>query len=260
VYDGPENDADVLRASVADPARFEALFDRHFGAIFRYVGRRLGRQAAEDVAAEVFLRAFESRARYDLSCANARPWLFGIAANLMRRSRRTEERRLRAFARQPAEPAAAPDDADGRLDSLDWQATRPHLARALERLRADEREVLLLVAWADLTYDEVAEALSIPVGTVRSRLHRARVRMARDLEPEQMGATRDEGGAGVAGGEHEPPGTRDSRDAYTKRGVQGARDIHEAPIRRGKPEVNGTHMTAPYPVAVKEDLRWTTSI
>jgi RNA polymerase sigma-70 factor (ECF subfamily) len=223
VHDGSDNDANVMRASVADPARFQTLFDRHFEAIFRYAGRRLGRQAAEDVAAEVFLRAFEVRGRYDLSYPDARPWLFGIAANVMRRSRRTEERRLKAFARQAAEPPAAPDDADSRLDS---QATRPQLAGGLARLRAAEREVLLLVAWADFTYDEVARALDIPVGTVRSRLHRARARMSSELGLEQ------------------PCEAHEARDA---RGARDPRHTHD------------THMTAPEAVAVKEDLRWTTS-
>ena len=231
MHDWPDSDADVMRASVDDPARFEALFERHFATIFRYVGRRLGRQAAEDVSAEVFLQAFEVRDRYDLRYPDARPWLFGIAANVMRRRRRTEERRLRALARQPVEPAArvaggypvaAMDAALGRLDS---RAARPRLAGALERLRADEREVLLLVAWADLTYDEVARALAIPVGTVRSRLHRARARMSEEL------GTSDE---------------LDSRGDFAGHG-----------------DLDHTITVAPAPariVAPKEDVRWTTSI
>ena len=230
MHDWPDSDADVMRASVDDPARFEALFERHFETIFRYVGRRLGRQAAEDVSAEVFLQAFEVRDRYDLRYPDARPWLFGIAANVMRRRRRTEERRLRALARQPAEPAArgaagdpaaAPDDALSRLDS---RAARPGLARALARLRADEREVLLLVAWGDLTYDEVARALAIPIGTVRSRLHRARARMSKEL-----GTSSD---LGTSSG----PGARTGLD----------RTI--------------TTASRPCRPAAKEDMRWTTSI
>jgi RNA polymerase sigma factor (sigma-70 family) len=245
VHEGPDNDADalrersdadVMRASVADPARFQTLFERHFAMIFNYVGRRLGREAAEDVSAEVFLRAFEVRARYDLSYTDARPWLFGIAANIVRRWRRTEERRLRALARQPAEPAAAPDDPVSRLDS---RATRPRLARALAGLRPDEREVLLLVAWAELTYDEVAVALGIPLGTVRSRLHRARARMSRELGLEEPGDSR-----GVAGA----PGASD---------VLGARRI--ARVRSTQRTPHPT-VTAPAPVAAKEDMPWTTSI
>ncbi len=245
MHEGPDNDADVMRersdadvmrASVADPARFQTLFERHFAVIFRYVGRRLGRQAAEDVSAEVFLQAFEVRGRYDPSYTDARPWLFGIAANIVRRWRRTEERRLRALARQPAEPAAAPDDPVSRLDS---RATRPRLARALAGLRPDEREVLLLVAWADLTYDEVAVALGIPVGTVRSRLHRARARMSRELGLAEPGDSR-----GVSG-------APDAAD------VPGARKVAHV---RSTPRTHNPNMTAPTPVAVKEDMPWTTSI
>jgi RNA polymerase sigma factor (sigma-70 family) len=184
VHDGLQSDAELIRASVADPQLFRALFERHFEAIFRYFGRRLGRAAADDLTAEVFLRAFEKRGSYDLSYESARPWLFGIAANLLRRSRRKEERRLRALAKQPAEVPGADDEGAAGDARLDYEATRPVLARALASLRADEREVLLLVAWADLSYEEVGRALAIPVGTVRSRLHRARGHMRTVLERE----------------------------------------------------------------------------
>ena len=240
---GLDSDAGVMRASIADPARFQTLFERHFELIFRYAGRRLGRQAAEDVSAEVFLQAFEARGRYDFSYPDARPWLFGIAANVMRRSLRTEGRRLRALAREPLRPAGALDDALVRLDS---QETNQRLAGALAGLRADEREALLLVAWADLTYDEVARALAIPVGTVRSRLHRARARLSKEL-----GA--DERGGSVAATRR---GDRNGSPATVRRigdhggSAAAARRTHD----------HDTHMTAPKPVALKEDISWTTSI
>jgi RNA polymerase sigma factor (sigma-70 family) len=181
VHVGLESDAELIRASAADPQLFRALFERHFAAIYGYFGRRLGREEAEDLTAEVFLRAFEQRESFDLRYADARPWLFGIAANLLRRSLRKEGRRLRALAKQPADVSTAHDDADSRDARLEFEAKRPALARALARLRVDEREVLLLIAWADLTYEEVGRALDIPVGTVRSRLHRARATMRRAL-------------------------------------------------------------------------------
>lgn len=184
MHDGLQSDAELIRASVADSQLFRALFERHFDAIFGYFGRRLGRAAADDLTAEVFLRAFEKRGSYDLSYESARPWLFGIAANLLRRSRRKEERRLRALAKQPAEVPGAGDEGAAGDARLDYEATRPVLARALTSLRADEREVLLLVAWADLSYEEVGRALAIPVGTVRSRLHRARGHVRTVLERE----------------------------------------------------------------------------
>jgi RNA polymerase sigma factor (sigma-70 family) len=198
VHDGPTSDAELIRASATDPQLFRALFERHFEAIFRYFGRRLGREAAEDLTAELFLRAFESRGSYDLDRPDARPWLFGIAANLMRHSWRKEKRRLRAISRQPADVPAGRDDAEARDARLDCEATRPALARALARLGAGELEVLLLVAWADLTYEEVAFALAIPVGTVRSRLHRARVRMQRALAGECSHDTQTPGPETVA--------------------------------------------------------------
>ena len=191
MHDDLESDARLIHASLADPQLFRALFERHFAAIYGYFARRLGRAAADDLTAEVFLRAFERRADYDPGYADARPWLFGIAANLLRRSRRTEERRLRALARQPAEVSDMGDEGVAGDARLDDEATRPVLARALASLRADEREVLLLIAWADLSYEEVARALAIPVGTVRSRLHRARAHMRSVLEREYPSDPKD---------------------------------------------------------------------
>jgi RNA polymerase sigma factor (sigma-70 family) len=189
VHDGTRSDADVLRASRDDPRQFSVLFERHFAVLFGYFARRLGRDAAEDLTAEVFLLAFERRGDYDLSYADARPWLFGIAANLVRRSRRSELRALRALSRRPAEGSPVDAETDASLARLDLRATRPALARALARLRADERDVLALVAWGELTYEEVARALSIPVGTVRSRLSRARARLRRELKCEHLSGT-----------------------------------------------------------------------
>jgi len=177
-------DAEVIEASIRDPRAFRQLFTRHFDRLFTYFARRLGRDAADDLTAEVFLTAFDRRARYDLHYPDARPWLYGIAANLLRRHRRTEGRRLRAYARHAGQPQYCSDEADERLDSL---AAGPQLARALASLRPDQREVLLLFAWADLGYEEIARALDVPVGTVRSRLSRARERV-RDA----LGSSRDD--------------------------------------------------------------------
>lgn len=135
--------------------------------------RRVRPALADELAAETFLQAFAARSRYDPERADARPWLYGIASNLLRRYRRAEERRLRAYAR-----AATPGSQDAGLDAvdarLDADAAGPALALALAALGPGERDALLLHAWADLTYEQIAEALSVPVGTVRSRLHRAR--------------------------------------------------------------------------------------
>jgi RNA polymerase sigma factor (sigma-70 family) len=195
------SDAELIRASATDPHAFRALYERHFEAIHRYFRRRLGREVADDLTGEVFLRAFEQRRSYDGTFADSRPWLYGIAANLLRRRRRTEVRRLRALEKQAARSVAdgPGDEAAARDEALDYQAARPALLRALARLRADEREVLMLVACADLTYEEVGRALGIPVGTVRSRLHRARAHMRAALERAGLGQMPDDSKTPAAG-------------------------------------------------------------
>ncbi|MFD9431354.1 RNA polymerase sigma factor [Streptomyces sp. NPDC060002] len=174
-----DEDASVIADSLTRPESFGELYHRHAAVIHRYAARRLGEDAAEDITAETFLAAFRTRGRYDASRAGARPWLYGIAANLIGKQRRTEVRALRALARTGHDPVA--DSWTDRSDSrVTAQAAQGRLAGALAGLSRGDRDVLLLVAWADLGYQEVAEALSIPVGTVRSRLHRARrkVRLA----------------------------------------------------------------------------------
>lgn len=172
-------DAAILAASVADPQAFAVLFERHFTVIHRWLHRRVGAPLAEDLAAETFTRAFDRRARFDASIsADARPWLFGIAANLVHDHRRSELRRLRALARAERWEAATGDDLSaGAVARADAAALGPAVAAALGDLRAPERDALLLVAWAGLEYEEVARAMGVPVGTVRSRLHRARARL-----------------------------------------------------------------------------------
>ncbi|MGX2997040.1 RNA polymerase sigma factor [Streptomyces sp. JNUCC 64] len=179
-----EGDADVVRRSLEHPETFTLLYDRYAPDIHRYVARRLGDGSADDLTAETFLIAFRSRARYDLTRGNARPWLYGIAARLIGKQRRSEVRALRALSRTGTDPVAESwvERADSRVVA---EATRGPLAGALAALSAGDRHVLLLVAWADLGYAEVAEALGIPLGTVRSRLNRARrkVRSALGADP-----------------------------------------------------------------------------
>ncbi|MDA0637662.1 RNA polymerase sigma factor [Nonomuraea sp. MCN248] len=166
-------DAEVIEQSWRDPAAFSTLFDRHAPALHRYVTRRLGDSLADDLVAETFLAAFRRRDRYDLRHADARPWLYGMAANLIGKHRRTEIRSYQALARTGVDDVVESyaDRVDARVSA---SAAQRDLARALAELSPDERDVLLMTAWADLGYEEVAQALGIPVGTVRSRLHRAR--------------------------------------------------------------------------------------
>jgi RNA polymerase sigma-70 factor (ECF subfamily) len=109
------------------------------------------------------------------------PWLYGIGANLLLKHRRAEARRLRASARIAAS-LEAPDRRAG-AEALDARLTFPRVADAIEALPDDERETLLLFAWEELPYQGIAAALELPIGTVRSRLNRARARLRELLEP-----------------------------------------------------------------------------
>jgi RNA polymerase sigma factor (sigma-70 family) len=158
---------------------FAEVFRREFGAIHRYVRRRVGRDGADDISAATFATAYANWSRFDLE-RPVRPWLYGIATNLLRRHHRDEERRLRAYARTGVDPVGSGDESEV-VHRLDANARQRALAAALADLRAEEREILLLHAWAELTDEEIATTLSIPVGTVKSRLHRARARLRNQL-------------------------------------------------------------------------------
>jgi RNA polymerase sigma factor (sigma-70 family) len=173
-------DAELVQQSITDSSTFTGVFERHFVAVHRYLHRRVGRDIADDLAGETFRVAFEARARWSQATADARPWLLGIATNLLRRHRRTEERRLRALARGGPDKWAMLDEA-ALAERADARQARPVLAAAIAALLPDDRDVVLLVALADLGYDDVAQALGIPPGTVASRLHRARRVLAERL-------------------------------------------------------------------------------
>jgi RNA polymerase sigma-70 factor (ECF subfamily) len=171
-----EDDAHVIGRSRNEPEYFALIFRRHAPHLQRYIARRLGPQAAEDVLNEVFLVAFRQRRSYDLNRPDARPWLFGIATNLVGRQRRSEVRALKALSVSGVDPVteAFVERSDARVVAA---SAGRKLAAALAALKAPFRDALLLVAWADLTYEETAAALGVPVGTVRSRVSRARSTM-----------------------------------------------------------------------------------
>lgn len=173
-------DAAVIERSWHEPERFGAIFDAYFKETHRYVARRLDVQAADDIAAETFAVAFRGRRRYDLARINARPWLYGIATNLVSRYRRDEQRKLRALERADrAETLTGHEDQVAARVSA--QKVSGSLARAITALPAGQRDVLLLIVLSDLSYDEVAQALDIPFGTVSSRLNRARSKLRKAL-------------------------------------------------------------------------------
>lgn len=170
-------DSDIIARSRDDPSAFGELFDRHAAGIHRYVARRTNAVVADDVVAETFLVAFERRESFRNEFTEAAPWLFGIATNLLRHHHRQEVRALRALARIGQQPAAPPEssddsaDADARLDAL---AALKGVGEALRRMSRSHRDTVLLHAWADLTYDQIATAMDVPIGTVRSQMNRAR--------------------------------------------------------------------------------------
>jgi RNA polymerase sigma factor (sigma-70 family) len=172
------NDATLIALSVTDPEAFAVIFDRHATEIHRYAARRLGDAIAEDVVGETFLVAFHRRGRYDQAYPSARPWLYGIATNMISRHRQAEVRFYRALARTGVDPVieSPADDVVARVTAA---GERRSLAAALARLSVADRNTLLLVVWGELSYGEAASALRVPVGTVRSRLNRAR-RKARE--------------------------------------------------------------------------------
>lgn len=185
---GMETDGELIASSLDRPERFEAIFDRHAVSIYRYLRRRVGAQLAEDLTAETFTRALHARRQFDITRASALPWLYGIAVNLIRMHVRSERRRQRAhrlLAQIPLQPATT-SEIDDRMDA---RALGPALSAALKTLSGDQREVLLLHAWAGLSPAEIAEALSISGAIVRQRLHRARARAAEHLQRHDQAAT-----------------------------------------------------------------------
>jgi RNA polymerase sigma factor (sigma-70 family) len=174
--DEARSDAELLALAGGRPELFGLLFDRHFITIHRYLERRIGADSADELAAEVFRIAFEQRRRFRPLHESALPWLYGVATNLMLKRRRTERRHLRALTRleAAADRHAVVEGAEERLDA---HSVREQLLDALALLPQADRDVVVLVAWEDLSYEEVGAALDIPVGTVRSRLNRARRRL-----------------------------------------------------------------------------------
>lgn len=153
---------------------FGSLFDRHCGDIYRFALRRLGSaEAAEDLVAAVFLEAWRQRNSVSTRDESLRPWLFGVASNLVRREWRSVERSARAHA-QVIDEEPETDHAEKAADSVDAQRRLAEVQRLLGSLPEQQREVLLLWAWEELSYDEISIVLNIPPGTVRSRLNRAR--------------------------------------------------------------------------------------
>ncbi|MBO9625566.1 MAG: sigma-70 family RNA polymerase sigma factor [Microbacterium sp.] len=171
-------DSEIIQRSLTQPAAFAELFDRHARAVNAFATYRVGRHAAEDVLSETFLVAFRRRADFDLAAESASPWLLGIASRLIRRHRAVEAKHWRSFV------ASAPGADHSSLGGLDEAMSRVDAEREVATLKGriaalapKDRETLLLYAWQGLSYEEIAAALGVPVGTVRSRLNRVRRRL-----------------------------------------------------------------------------------
>src|SRR5215475_868937 len=173
-----ESDGAVIAGSLETPGAFGVIFDRHGSTLLRFLARRVDPTDAEDLLGEVFRIAFERRSTFELDRDSARPWLYGIAANVVAKHHRSEARRLRAVARVAADRGVEDDPADRAVAAADAGARWTRVMDALGTLPAAERQILQLVAWEELRYDEIALALGIPLGTVRSRLSRGRARLA----------------------------------------------------------------------------------
>jgi RNA polymerase sigma factor (sigma-70 family) len=175
-------DGSAIAKSLVSPEAFTEIFDRHFGAVHRYIARRGGRDRADDLAARTFMVAFEHRGGYRDELGSARPWLLGIATNVLREEYRHEQRQLLTMAQLSNEAVVS---ADGWLGG---EADEDHdLARALARLDSEQRDALVLHVWGELSYAEVALSLQIPIGTVRSRISRACASLRSDLQPAPPG-------------------------------------------------------------------------
>lgn len=173
-----ESDAAAIAASLDRPACFGTIFDRHATVLHRYLVRRIGPDEADSMVGEVFRIAFEKRHSFELDRPSARPWLYGIATHLLAKHWRREARRLQATARLAAQQQIGVTDiaeqVSTRTDAADlWSRVAATVASLPQR----ERDALILHVWEGLAYDQVADALGVPVGTVRSRIHRARGRL-----------------------------------------------------------------------------------
>jgi RNA polymerase sigma factor (sigma-70 family) len=176
VSDSRPTDAEIIAASLDKPGEFGRIFDRHHTAIYRFAARRVGVNDASDVAGDVFYRAFTIRHRYDVTKTNCLPWLYGIATNVVGDRLRQLTRRRHAYLvavwREGTDDTSR--DTDDRMVA---QHIGERLNDALRRLSRKDRDTLLLYALEGLTYSEIARVLGIPIGTVGSRISRARRRI-----------------------------------------------------------------------------------
>lgn len=188
-HDWPRADAELWSAAAGgDADAFGALFERHADAVYNHCFRRTADWAvAEDLTSLVFLQAWRRRRAVRMTGETVLPWLLAVANNLLRNADRMSrrQRRLLARLRPAAEPDTEPDVGEELAARLDDERTMRRIREGLDRLPAADQEVLSLVAWSGLSYADAAVVLEVPVGTVKSRLARARSRL-RQMLPDDI--------------------------------------------------------------------------
>ncbi|MFC5180522.1 RNA polymerase sigma factor [Actinomadura harenae] len=195
----PTDDELWSRARDGDEQAFGALFDRHARTVYNYCFRRTASWSeAQDVTSVVFLETWRQRARVQPQSGSLLPWLYGVATNVLHNHRRSMRRHRDALSRMP-KPVPHPDDMDEVTARLDAERRMRRVLDAVQRLPRRDREVLVLSVWEELDHNQIAEALGIAAGTVRSRLSRARARL-RDLSDHPASGPATTGVGGAASG------------------------------------------------------------
>jgi RNA polymerase sigma-70 factor (ECF subfamily) len=176
------SDSELIQRSFSEPRLFEGVFERHYDAIRRYSQRRVGMTEGEEIAASTFETAFAHRSHFDSNrFTSARPWLMGIANNLVRGHVRHGAVRARHW--PPLSIALQGSEPEPGLEGIEAIEAWPALRAALLEIPLSDRETFLFHVLSDLSYAEVAEVMSIPIGTVRSRINRVRRTLRELMEP-----------------------------------------------------------------------------
>jgi RNA polymerase sigma factor (sigma-70 family) len=188
------SDADLWgRVRAHDGEAFAALFDRHATKVYNHCFRRSADWSiAEDLTSVVFLEAWRKRRQMRLHGDSVLPWLLAVANNCLRNAERSRRRYHRLLAKLPRPEDNPPLDAQasGRVDD---EETMRRLLLVLHQLSAEDQEIIALCDWSGLSYEEAATALDIPVGTVKSRLSRARTRLRALMDPTGAESSTDHG-------------------------------------------------------------------
>lgn len=176
------SDAEIIAASCAEPHHFGLIFERHFRAVYGFLYHRLDSSAAEDAASEVFEIALSSRAKFTAQHDSALPWLYGIAANVAAKRHRSTLRQRRAFAKAASQTeTSTTGPSTGSISRIDAQSAAAKLKPFLAALTERDQSILHLFIYSELNMNQIAQALKIPPGTVRSRLHRLRKQLQHQL-------------------------------------------------------------------------------